>query len=840
MIYFIMKQRIITSLVAIAAVATMLAVPAKRTPITVNQSDGSSITVVTVGDEWGHCLMTSDGKAVARTGNGDLCYRTANGVSTILAHEVSERTPDEISFLEANRQNVTPEATISKGRKAQAKKEGRRKAGLTQVPTMGSPKVPILLVEYSDKKMSNSKEDFVKQYCTGETSAFQYFKDQSNGKYTPQYDVYGIYSLPSSRATYGKNDSNGDDTGVCQMVGDAITTAGDDVDWSQYDNDGDGVCDVVIVVYAGVGEAQASEVVPNAVWPCQWELSDGANYKDGPGALNLNGVTIDKFAVFNEITGSNDRSTKMDGVGTFCHEFSHCLGLPDFYETSYRNGYYGMGNWSLMCGGCYNNDGYLPVGYNAYEKAFMSWIELLTPVAGNDYTLPVFNQKNEATDVAYKVVSPLNENEYYVLENRAKQGWDRYIAGEGMLVTHVTYVASRWSANTPNDKAVQLCTIIPADNKLSESNEGGDPYGTTNHELTDESVPAATLNMMASGSIASKTGGAGFMGKPITEIVKNSDKSVTFSFMKEAEPLYVPELGEAEASDITETSFKAVWTDETPDELVDSYTLEVKQRGVAGDVELLLDEDMSSGTTTWTKSSKGTYSEKTAGYLRLGTTTANGSVTSPTLELTGSDAVVTVVVTAKSYGIDKDVAMKVSVVNGDSELNSKTVSITDEDAVYKIVLEGEISPATLNAIKIENTALRKRVMLKHVAVYSGDASEMDINAPRRAASEDGDASKRTITGITQKEYLVTGLTEGAEYTYKVKTLYTNGKQSAWSASKTVSLKSSGVNEIQASKDVQSVKYFNMLGVESLEPFNGVNVKVTTFTDGTTEATKIIK
>ena len=80
------------------------------------------------------------------------------------------------------------------------------------------------------------------------------------------------------------------------------------------------------------------------------------------------GVTIDKYAVFNELSGSN--TNNIDGIGTVCHEFSHCLGLPDFYETTYTYGYYGMGSWSLMCSGSYNNDGYTPIGYSAYEKHF--------------------------------------------------------------------------------------------------------------------------------------------------------------------------------------------------------------------------------------------------------------------------------------------------------------------------------------------------------------------------------------------------------------------------------------------------------------------------------------
>lgn len=170
--------------------------------------------------------------------------------------------------------------------------------------------------------MSNTKEDFETIYSKSAKSAKQYFVDQSRGKFSPQFDLYGIYTLSSNRATYGGNDYNGNDKGVAKMVGEACQLAEKEgINWKDYDNDGDGECDVVIVVYAGVGEAQAYGVVPNAVWPCQWQLSDAKIYGDGPGKLTLDGVGIDKFAVFNETRGSRDSGTQLDGIGTFATSF---------------------------------------------------------------------------------------------------------------------------------------------------------------------------------------------------------------------------------------------------------------------------------------------------------------------------------------------------------------------------------------------------------------------------------------------------------------------------------------------------------------------------------------
>lgn len=511
--------------------ATMV-IPAKPGFLTYTQSDGTQITVQLMGDEFFHYFITRDGLPVDQTDNGDFHYVTTSGVSSVMAHDPSARSVDELGFIAQNTNKLAAiEAQPHKTHRAAAR--ASRKVGQTQVPTMGSPRVPILLVQYTDKLMANTVEQFEAHYKTGAKSVLQYFTDQSNGLYTPQYDIYGIYDLPSARFTYGGNSSNGRDQGVALMVCDAIDTAGDEVDWSLYDNDGDGEADVCIVVYAGPGEAQGAS--RNTVWPCQWDLESGAYYGDGTGARNRNGVTINRFAVFNETYGSSDNGTQLDGIGVFCHEFSHCLGLPDFYETTYGHGYYGMGRWSLMHSGCYNGgsvSGDTPVGYSAYEKNFMRWIDYIEPIPNTQYTLPLFNAKNATTDQAIKIVSDYNENEYFILENRRKQGWDQYIDDEGVLITHFTYVADRWEANTVNNEAIQLATIIPADNLLGINNESNDLYGEINHEFTSSSSPAMKLNMQANGQLATSAGGAGTLDKPVTNIVLNSDSTASLWYNK--------------------------------------------------------------------------------------------------------------------------------------------------------------------------------------------------------------------------------------------------------------------------------------------------------------------
>ena len=743
------------SLLAIAALCcgVSLAVPAKRGTYTHTQRDGSTVTVRMVGDAFHHqWVSTTDGRVMDRDANGDFYYLDESEIAA---------------------------------RKARAKmrRGAPRRVGTHEMPVSGTPRIPVLLVQYKDIKFKSNhgKSAFTNGYVTGDKSVQQYFSDQSNTQYVPQFEVFGPYTLSKNRSEYGGN-SGGGDKGVGAMVAEAVKMA-TDVNFANYDNDGNGNCDVVIVLYAGVGEAQAYGIVPNAVWPCQWDLNSAHYYGDGPGSFTQNGKTINRFAVFNELNGSSDNTTKLDGIGTFCHEFSHCLGLPDFYETNtYEQGYYGMGSWSLMDYGCYNDDGYTPIGYSAYEKEFMGWLSYTTPVANTKYTLPKLNSGN---DMAVKVTSPLNSNEYYILENRSQQGWDEFIPDEGMMVTHVTYMASRWQDNSVNNQKIQLCTIIPADNSLSRASETNDlwPYGS-HTELTNTSTPAAELYMTASGSLSED---AGMMDQPLTEITRNNDGTVSFWYMRgEVSALSAPTLGEA--TNVKGSEFTANWSDANT--ISHTYTLQVTKHQ---DAVSLVSEDFSSmdfaeststdigteldkytATAGWTGSKVFPYE----GYVQLGSSNAVGYITTPPLDLSDSGGKVTVKFRAGYY--DSNSTLKVSLGSTDV-----TQPLTDTATDYTLVLD--CTAATGQTISLSTTGNRKRVRLCNVEILAGDASSQ---APRRAVAETGDADSRTITGITTKSYTVTGLTPGATYDYKVKAVPVSDEEaleSDWSATKQVAL-----------------------------------------------------
>ncbi|MDE6559111.1 MAG: M6 family metalloprotease domain-containing protein [Muribaculaceae bacterium] len=498
-------------------------IPARRGLRSVKQPDGTELQVRLAGDEFHHYYVDVEGRMLLQDAEG--YYRVA----------------DELQAEAARLRGIA--------------RRGRRNAGITraaaenvsQVPHIGSPRVPVILVQYKDVKFkdSNPKATFENFFAKGDVSAFTYFKDQSRGQFTPQFDVYGPYTLSKNRRTYGGNDWEGYDKGVGKMVAEGCNGLNNQIDFSKYDNDGDGECDVVIVLYAGDGEASSSDWnAEDAIWPCQWGLEES----DYGKSLKLDNTKVDLFAVFNELNGAN--LSKIDGIGTFCHEFSHCLGLPDFYDTQYGP-HFGMANWSLMDYGSYNDDGYTPIGYSAYEKEFMGWLNIPEARENTAYTLAPLGQPY-TEDMAVKLTNPRDPDEYYILEARKKDNWDEYMPAEGLLITHFTYDASVWMGNTVNDEDMQRATIIPADNSLKMDKEEDPYYGETYYqvneqdllgdlwpyknatELTDSSVPAAKVN----------TGG--YMGKPVTDIVRNDDGSVSFIAMKSDKPTGVDAIEAAE------------------------------------------------------------------------------------------------------------------------------------------------------------------------------------------------------------------------------------------------------------------------------------------------------
>ncbi len=512
-----MMRKLLLTVAATMCCIVAMAVPAKPMPFIHTQSDGTKVTLMMRGGEFNHSLTTLDGLTVAEDSKGDYCYTAWGSLSDVLAHDEDSRGIREVAFIKAYRDQMSLDATFRRMPRREESNDN------PQVPTMGSPRIPIILVNYTDVKFIDDFPvlTFQDQFNQKDKSCLHYFQSQSRGLFSPQFDILGPVELPHDRAFYGANKriyGTEVDTQLGTMIYDACTGL-NNVDFSNYDNDGDGLVDVVVVLYAGVGEAQAWRTVPESVWPCQWDMQESYEWEcSNTGPFELNGVTINKYAVFNELEGSSNYSTTIDGIGTFCHEFSHCLGLPDFYPTNGANAY-GMSTWSLMDHGCYLDNGNTPGGYTSYERHFMGWMDLIDPVEGTRYELAPLNTDS---GTAVKVVNDANPDEYYLLEYRVRTDWDMYLPGEGILILHVDYNRVAWDNNGPNnDGRHQRMTIIPADNVLSGYSNYSDtwPLGE-NDSLTNNSTPPAAVF----------TGG--FMNKPIKSMAIDQENLVaSFVYM---------------------------------------------------------------------------------------------------------------------------------------------------------------------------------------------------------------------------------------------------------------------------------------------------------------------
>ena len=514
-----MKKTLMAMVAAVATCVLMTAAPAKPGRLVHVQRDGSTVTLVMRGGELHRSMETMDGLTVAMDRNGDYCYTVAGSLSDVPAHDKGHRGIEEVAFITAYRDQMATDAAPQRAPR-------RGENDNPQVPTMGSPRIPIILVNYSDLrfKSDNPVATFQNQFNEMDKSCLHYFESQSRDVFSPQFDILGPVDLPQTRAFYGDNVrmfGTEVDEQIGTMIYDACTGL-NDVDFSNYDNDGDGYVDVVVVLYAGVGEAQAWYSVPECIWPCQWDMQETYEWGCSTiGPFQLDGVTIDRYAVFNELEGPYDTTDQIDGIGTFCHEFGHCLGLPDFYPTNGGN-YYGMNTWDIMDDGCYQDNGHTPVGYTSYERHFMGWMDLIEPVENTRYTLSPLN-----TDAgnAVKVTNDANPDEYYLLEYRTRTGWDSYIATEGIMILHVDYDKSAWDNNPPNNSWNHpRMTIIPADNVLSSSTNRFDLWPQEGRTaLTDESTPAADVY----------TGDK--MHKPITVMTISEDQSTaSFGYMLKA------------------------------------------------------------------------------------------------------------------------------------------------------------------------------------------------------------------------------------------------------------------------------------------------------------------
>lgn len=484
-------------------VCSAWAIPARRGGIVKTQPDGTQITVYQHGDEHFRWMTNAKGEWLKVDENG--FYQVTEALS---AEEIRTK------------QMAAP------SRVAQAQK--------VATPLNIAPRGLVILVNFTDVAFTTDKAEMDsmligknytrdysynyggrKYFVTSEGSAWKYFYDSSNGQYSPQFDVVGPVTVSKNMAYYGKNNPSTDfDNAPWTMVKEACQLVDDSVDFSLYDNDKDGYVDFVYVIYAGYGEADGGE--ENTIWPhSYWLLDAGVTCK-------VDGKCVDLYACGNEMDSYTNHHT---GIGTFCHEFSHVLGLPDLYETTGYGTHKTIGSWSILDYGPYNNDGNTPPAYSAYEQFFMGWLTPRLIVDPENVVLNELQTSDNALLISTSDEHNLLGNDpkpttFYIVENRQQVGWDEYIPGHGMMLTKIQYSSNTWMDNTVNNNARKMgVDLIEADGKTPDiyssgfDGKEGDlfPAGATeylgiaNHSIEEISEKDGVIYFKYKGGITTST-----------------------------------------------------------------------------------------------------------------------------------------------------------------------------------------------------------------------------------------------------------------------------------------------------------------------------------------------
>lgn len=525
-----MKLLMLASLLGFVALSAQ-AVPAKKGVWRmVTLADGTQKRVELRGDEFCSYWVDAEGVSYNLDSESKRYVRVDANALQLRASQLRAK---------ANQDRI---ARMAKARHMTVKKS----LGQTNGSYFGKKKGLIILVQYKDKKFKYGHNQKMYNRIANETgyanpigfvgSVKDYFLAQSNGQFELDFDVVGPYTLNHEYAYYGAPSGDSHDVRPCDMVYDACRLADPDVNFTDYDWDGDGYVEQVYVLFAGLGQAAGGD--ENTIWPHEYKLQYGNN---GAYVSKDNNVVVNTYACGPELTLQYTPVAyreRVDGIGTLCHEFSHCLGYPDLYDTNY-GGNFGMGSFDLMDAGSYNGESFCPPNYSAYEKWFAGWI---TPTVLDK---PASVKGMQAQDVkygqAFVVYNDNNKNEYYLIENRQQNVgiWDKQLPASGMMITHVDYDKNIWERNNVNtivnysnqlgpeyaylDNDHQRLTIFHADNEEGSSadSQAGDLYPFNgNNSLTDTSSPAAIIYQ-----------GGSTMGKPITNITQNEDGSIDFDFM---------------------------------------------------------------------------------------------------------------------------------------------------------------------------------------------------------------------------------------------------------------------------------------------------------------------
>ena len=550
---------------------TTWAAKAESIPVQVRQADGSVITVILRGDEHINWYTTLDGVLLVQGADNNYYIgkveKSGNLIATKqLAHEAHTRSQVELNLI-AKQDKEKFFAYVNKI--AEESENAYDNSPLTRSPIIdsgyngvpyfphtGSPKALVILAEFQDTTFTiqDTKNVFTnylmnedhfsdKRYNQDQNykGVRGYFKDCSYGKFTPVFDVVGPIKLPKAHAVYGAGNDRMD-----LLLADACAVVDGMVNFADYDANNDGIVDLVYVIYAG-HSANTSGNKDTNIWPKSGTITISNKF---------DGKSIRRYGVSNELNGSEKTSKsnkKINGIGLFCHEFSHTLGLPDIYayNTDAENqDNQGMEYWDIMDGGTGIRGGRVPASYLAWEREVMGWMKI--DELKNDITINNLKSIDNGGK-AYKIVNPKNSNEYIVLQSIQKgawnQGWGDNTYGKGLFAYRISYKSGKVNIfDYPNNlKGKPRVIPIPADGKILAAANAGGKLNVYTAQLNGDPYPYNGKNKIDSFTLYDGS----ILKWSIFDIVENdAERYVSFKFKNnETTGIQSPSIIERSTSD---------------------------------------------------------------------------------------------------------------------------------------------------------------------------------------------------------------------------------------------------------------------------------------------------
>ena len=417
-------RSIFLNLIFILSISNLFAIPATTSPIKLSQANGIEFKAFIRGDEWNNWYETMDGYSIGKNSQNIWKYAIDVDVSQFkLSNRDAHLTSANINV----EKHLRPVSNIIRPNHSE-----ENPIDLSNI-TREEFEIPLVLIDYPNMEhsfpLSNFDDLMNQEGYAGSQGATGSFRDlyieNSYGQFMPNTTIIGWFTAAEDYQNYGDGAPNGYSM-VKEMIGQAIDEAeAQGVDWSVYDNDGDGYVDALNVLHAGQG---AEEGNSSYVWSHKWNLGNESRYYDG--------VVIDNYTINPEKQAAgNGANPGMVHIGVLSHEFGHALGLPDLYDTDYTSS--GIGTWGLMSGGSWGGNGsspWYPAHFCAWGKYTLGWVN---PIIVTEGTLTVDLPNIEENPIIYRMNGTSNGSEYFLFENRQAIGFDQTPKNTGLLIWHI-------------------------------------------------------------------------------------------------------------------------------------------------------------------------------------------------------------------------------------------------------------------------------------------------------------------------------------------------------------------------------------------------------------------